>query len=365
MNLINNKSIYGNEYFLRALSITKKYSWIKRMVRNDKIHNLKNKKEKQLYLKFITDLISCLNIVYKDNWDIELNKIDNQYELVPIVLFPKITLTNSQKENKVIKNLIISFHIRKNKERFFISELRGTKYFFTDIDFYLKYIHSHIETFRSNFYEAQKFCTGLGEAFKSLFNISESDDKNNIMYFLLSLESFVKWESLEGGTHIKMNNTFAENSYGEYCGYNIYIHLDDIEQLLNSLEKDIPIEFTVNNGKYEILDTKELNEYLKNCILNKTNFSQSYFVRQTGYRQYSRVENVIKNTDILKVEINDSDLPYIYIQGKKIELKVVKEKYRCKNEDYIIHPKFKKQFFKELERITYERVLIFNTNNTR
>lgn len=132
--------------------------------------------------------------------------------------YPEITLTNSLGMKHTIYDLVISSYVFNRGE---LQGLEGKRYSFSTSELLSGYCHSHLcrfsldgdeETDGSNFTD---FCTGGGSNFANLIG---SMDKTNTLkefeMFLIQLEQYLSWESLEGKPYIGILDIGSAKSNG-------------------------------------------------------------------------------------------------------------------------------------------------------
>lgn len=140
------------------------------------------------------------------------------------VHFPEIEIENSEEEIHNIKDLYVkfSFQVMDGKVEGFSNSLEGLRATVTAEEFYKGYRHSHLyvsdgasdneelvdmdedqlfEAFETYF---QSFCLGSHTMEKVLNTLTLDFTKEGFAIFLNQLDSFVRWESKEGGPYIRM-----------------------------------------------------------------------------------------------------------------------------------------------------------------
>lgn len=158
-------------------------------------------------LKFIvpTELLKTIEIPYA----IDIYKpILNQYYLNRWVYmngnvyihYPTLEIKNSLGQTHTIHDLVIRFSLQNDTV---ICGLQGMRYSWTPEELSNYYSHSHLNIRIEKF---QDFCLGGGSNFKTFFdNLQKVNSTEEFELFLIQLESYLSWESLEGTPYISIS----------------------------------------------------------------------------------------------------------------------------------------------------------------
>jgi len=149
--------------------------------------------------------LECLS---RGKWDVNMasdSRLSGTLYQV-VILFPEFVITNSRRQEHTIKDLYIKFQLDHKLSMKNLCGWRGTK----SIQEYRRaYSHSHMRT--GNGWSA--FCLGstsfetlVGELGFSMF------DEMKYELFMQTLPDYLRWESLEGGPHITIQQAFHESS---------------------------------------------------------------------------------------------------------------------------------------------------------
>lgn len=146
--------------------------------------------------------------VYIPSNQIDLFLIDYKYSLY--IHFPILTITNSRKEKHIIKDLYVKFDITCDSLYSSLGiNMYGRRLTLSISEFESNYGHSHISGRSERDFSA--FCLGSSDFARLILDtkIEKTEYAWNMM--LLSLENYLKWESIEGGPYKYMNSI----CYGE------------------------------------------------------------------------------------------------------------------------------------------------------
>lgn len=145
-------------------------------------------------------------------------RVDNQNrgipsELTVIVWFPEVEITNSKGLKHKILDLYIRFTVKLNSDGIKIENLGGTRGTITEAEFDSNYVHSHIASLNYNEPYSNHFthcCFGTGPMHEILSLLYQTTSKEQLQYliesFLMNLDVFVSWESLEGSPYKSIIN---------------------------------------------------------------------------------------------------------------------------------------------------------------
>lgn len=146
--------------------------------------------------------------------------------------FPELKISNSKGQEHIIRDIYavikltdLNLYSAMNKASVTIFGFRTT---FTLSEYRSRYVHSHLHSNRGM--HESPFCLGSSLFGISLCRIGMSLQETDWMMMLLSLENYLKWESLEGGPYIKMCNICSDTSITQL----------DISRELNKIINDIP-----------------------------------------------------------------------------------------------------------------------------
>lgn len=133
-----------------------------------------------------------LNRYFKDRWHYD----EDEYNLY--LHYPELTITNTLGLSHTIYDLVVRIYITPEGE---VQDLMGKRYSFSKIEITKSYNHSHLPR-RTNTFEY--FCLGKDTPFAKLKNSLESVNSEQFGMFLLSLTSYLQWESIEGNPYISI-----------------------------------------------------------------------------------------------------------------------------------------------------------------
>lgn len=228
-----------------------------------------------------------LEIMISDKENIALNDIYSYpfitFSLGILIRFPEITIKNSRLESHIIKDLVLCLPL-VCKRNLLPATLRGVRLTVTPAELKKRYQHSHISTGKfpsSVIHDLQTapFCLGEGNiAFLLGKFISITTFERRIFErLLMEIESFVAWESLEGGPYINMemvkkalSTSIRPTSCEPLLEGNFEEVIDDAVQLLckNPTYRNLLV-FYKEDGKFRISPTESLEKSIHDWIKSR------------------------------------------------------------------------------------------------
>lgn len=214
------------------------------------------------YINFVNSIVPVLDAIYPNNYDLQFNKETNHLNL--LIRFDTFTIINTNRDTRDISGLyvLISFTMNDDED-VVVSEFKGFRSTY-DLEAYKHgYAHSHLHTKRSSdLFRPTGFCTGSTGFTAVLAELRDKIDLEKFELFLYDLDNYVRWESLEGTPHIRMDTARVNNSTGNTSASSV-THGDMIlsEKKFYKETEFIPnINANIVNGELEIniLNEREL-----------------------------------------------------------------------------------------------------------
>ena len=124
------------------------------------------------------------------------------------IRYPKKVVKNQYGEEHTIYDFILTLSLYVNNTVLCFYGLIGNRGALTKAEYDANYLFSHCSRSHSN----ATFCFGSGPLYQSVNNIMSVNDflnptekdKKNFEKFLILFDSYLEWESIEGGPYIKM-----------------------------------------------------------------------------------------------------------------------------------------------------------------
>lgn len=225
-----------------------------------------------------------------------------------IILFPELTLTNSEDSRHDVKDLYVKFNVLPKIEQFgktgtYKAEIKmtGRRGKLTLREYESGYHHSHLPTSLRNWGE---FCLG-SSAFKMVLEETKMElSEDAWMKLLLSLPNYLNWESLEGGPHFKMRGLGYKESVGQ----------GELEQELTRITGGIPKDvWTINEQLTIIPAHPALHQYFNT-------FSKIRKISGYSAEQYKKIMKEKQRT----LEYSYREHPIIW-KGAEIKPLIIEE----------------------------------------
>lgn len=227
-------------------------------------------------------LSEILNNIFKDNWDIvpNINRSTNleginisDTSFILLIRFPEFVIKNSKNEQHTIRDLFVAVPLQKNYRVKAIA-LYGTRTTFTNDELSASYIHSHLPG--GGFGSANSFCLGSGiirESFLIAQGVDPSKDPLVYEMFFENLDSYVRWESIEGGPYRNIGNihTGGGSLYASSTATNT---MKIIKKHMRIKNYEIPFNMNINLKSFSdfktimTIDRENLKRSLRDFVLN-------------------------------------------------------------------------------------------------
>ena len=315
-------------------------------------------------LPFIGDIMDMTQRVYPDMWELQpyiktINEAGQGFHVIlearMVIRFPELTITNSRSHSLTVKDMYVSFLLQPQSTSISIPNLSGVRTTFTPAEYTTGYIHSHLSG-RGDMRNINKaldwsnFCLGSGGINNTMNDLGMNWGIEQYRLFLLQLQTFLEYESLEGGPYQTMDQVFPRQTEVQPVlnFHNIVSKCESIIPHMNASQ----LNLTLKKNKLRFTDTNQTNNFLIRCggsndIIYLDSSGKAYPVDiamtiddvscTSGiYFGGQEVPIKIENSIVLK-EPKRSIHPFIrsmyakYIEGKLIK-QLVDEKYNLKEE---------------------------------
>lgn len=198
---------------------------------------------------------------YPERWDY----IDGRC----VIHFPFFIISNSNGNTHEIKNLFVFFYLCCDTKR--IGEIRGFRTTQSFLEYKSTYFHSHLRSKQLeniNFNGVSNFCLGKSNFSKVCAELRWQYNPTEFEFFLIQLESFLKWESLEGVPYKKIKELTYGNGHMNFNEPELkHVYQDDnLSSVIEKIKEYFKV--VVENGKFSVKlrDKKDLLEDITNAI---------------------------------------------------------------------------------------------------
>lgn len=307
------------------------------------------------YGPFIYSVKDILEELYPDNYEIEVSAGYGDIIWHVTIRFPEIQMTNSLGYTHTIYDLFVRMKISSNEGAPHFHKLLGTRTTFTTKEVEKSFIHSHLSSNSSSrqgmIPQFEDFCTGTGEInnIKMMLNSMSltSYDYNLLRMYFFQLNSYVSWESLEGGPYIKIGNLSKEGTLSEieiFQGQLMGFYGVFMMKLLNMkiAGDSIDIDWYIEDYKYLIKDNEKFEILLANFA--STSYPQHLFLKDEK-------GNYCGQSSISPFEPKEEfpNIPFVF-KGESVPLKIIPHPEVVPlTEQKYLHPKIKNYVKQQLE----------------
>lgn len=268
-----------------------------------------------------------LEEMFPNNWELQ-SKIHNrsfynELRCTIYIRFPELEIVNSENRRHKIYDLYVLFKFKyENKfdednnliidDKLIKStgEFYGTRGKLMYKEYNSNYRHSHLT---SSSFQFSNFCTGSGPIHSDIIALQDEFDEDIFIGMLFNLDAYVRWESLEGGPYIKMENIVSER-------VNKNLSLSEKNKNLIAFIKEydnVPIKYNPVTNRYFI------NEYdtIFVTMLDKVSSRKQNYQKPDEITDNRSLGFTFKNEDIYLKLIPDEQ---IQTEGEHTDDRIIK-----------------------------------------
>lgn len=309
------------------------------------------------------ELYKVANEVYTGNCDLHIfpSKIDGarflEYAFAIVIKFPEITIKNSAGGLEVMNDFFFAIELKMSDGLISIEKVMGERFTFSYLHAVSGYKFSHLSG-GCDFSTPPRFthfCFGDGDIplLMTKFNNVVPRDLGIFRLFLFNIETYLSWESLEGGPYIRMSNIHNQSTlYNPNDVNSSYIqsYYSNLTRYIGRLDCDIVIK----NGNYLISDNSKFNDSLVNIILNDYGSSDR---KKLLFRK--GIDGQLYQVDSKRKNIIMSQVPYIF-QQTEYKYNLIDLPVEVESEVYYINPKFKTHVKSTIEYSLNQKIIEAN-----
>lgn len=368
-NLTTNKVWLSRLFDKNRICYTSDYN-------NESHYRFRTETSKDIFKQQLFTLIDVFNRKYEKDWDIHLKPtmIAGQicYHLSFMIRYQQIPITNTPGHLRELDELIVLLPLTWNSgdKCLHVSNVIGTRYSLQHDEWKSNYMHSHLGTHGVSSYSdvgyMKDFCMGHTELSELKMEMDSAFDEHQFELFLYTLDSYVSWESLEGGPHISMDkivlNTASRKmntNPGEMS--TLFTKMNTV--LRNNGISSLPINFIFTQGRYRVKYDKVFEDFLKDSFMKYASLEEHLDLvlckKSVDGNYYKRPESGRSNPidTLANIKASYNELPFIYIQGEKIEFSItnIQNNQTFDISEYIIYPKFLKYVSEQYECEIYKK----------
>lgn len=379
--------------------LTRNLDWWRKMFLKGKVENnnvpVDNilESDVNLFIDTISGMMNSLEFNFPGNWEVHLeydkghywNSETNQevYGFLSInpmflIRFPEITITNSEDKSHVIKELFYMFTLsfaevddyddddyRRIKSYYPASPI-GTRGQVTAIENYCNYFHSHLSGSEIKnhemTYHLSTFCTGSNELNDLEAILREGFDANVFNLYLLTVGSYVKWESIEGGPYRYIKNIVEGKSTKIPLEYNDDFFLNFKNDIENAMHKYRSLEANFNFmvDRFIIKVDEKFIQFVRACLVayGSNNILSNFLVqrKRSYYKGYGKMPIYTQKELNERMQDDSGFAPFTYVRGEQIPFKIIAHKGKPVDpNDFTVHPSLLNYIKKKFENELYKK----------
>lgn len=325
----------------------------------------------------LDSMITVLNEMHGENWDFDLRpRVQNGYfrgfKLYVVIHYPDLHITNSEGDEYDTKNLYVNFQVKNSGMEddngnivYGMYDIKGTTSSRTYEEYFVGYRHSHLGTFKPSHFDDVmvngEFCLGSDTEIKyQQENLYTEYSPEMFELFLMTLDSVVKWESIEGTPYIRVKNI----AIGKQTSQSSLSNERDMDSYFRKLEDYITsmdFDFVFSEYRYKIKQNGKFERFIHSLIVdNLSDNWKTLLVTNVGGKLYGYDSPKIYSETELKLMFtnNDGELPHFYFRSNKVEFNV--EPFSGEMPDinkYKVHPNFINHVSTRLEQQLYYKTV--------
>tara|TARA_R100001377_G_scaffold85310_1_gene71512 strand:+ start:41669 stop:42892 length:1224 start_codon:yes stop_codon:yes gene_type:complete len=369
---------------LQETGCSRKPSFLFNMVMKGLIRGVRNNHNMATKFQVIMDqVMKQLTLHHKDNWDIicepEFSGHDHfeGFRLHINILYPEIHITNKFDHKHKIENLFVVMEIEP--EGFTLDQFtvnfrspRGTRSKLTFREWHSRYTHSHLPTWHSSKSDQlylNNFCLGDNEISDLLALLRAEFDENNFMLLLLTIDSMLEWESIDGVPHMDMKNI----TLGSYSDSN-EVSTSDMDRfahrVIDNMRDYDQLNFYVDKDRFKVQPDEALGDLIKANLEASFHAKKYYLVSPIKidgkYMGTTHPENYLSKHQLREEFDRKKGRPYVLMQGRKHYMQVdsLKAEEVPDTINFIIHPVFLNHISNELSKSLYKKSIQFAGANS-
>lgn len=351
----------------KRIKLSKKFldfSWVLRQYEKGRLTMSGRAMTPDSFAEFRTT-IRCANDVFEGCWDIAFNvrygtRVPGgrrvfSYDILGFdLLFPEITLNNSEGNTHTVNNLFVQVQLYINGEnKLKLGELQGGRSSVTMAEISSRYLHSHLPKLKIGHDSStvpfwQSFCTGSGHINVMMSDINaDGFTVENFTNYLVQVLCLVAWESIEGTPHIHMRDVRISSRSGR--SYQVEpTRARRLKRRIIRYCKDnsiLPrINFAMEGDKYVLRNDADFLTWVKDTLVFNSNDTQEYLcIHDSSSNTYYRHNSEEGITEVPIIESN-----YIF-RGEVIPFNVTEVPEGVDTTVVTVHPEILTLIQKQIE----------------
>lgn len=242
-------------------------------------NQLKKKRIHRKLFEKLSMIYDEMNNIYPDMWEMQIwpeysNIAKTRFKLnvFPVIKFDRVTITNSNNKSTILQDLYVGICISTtliNNPK--IDKFIGTRGIQSYPERSSGYLHSHLPGQNTSselfplFYS--KFCKGSGGMTEAITMLNANFSAPLFKLMLLQINEYVRWESIEGGPHKRIENIMNKGIIAS-----IKMSIDELRNVFSTVDRDLHIndfDILVIDGVYKICDNEKFSLLLGRILDDK------------------------------------------------------------------------------------------------
>jgi hypothetical protein len=246
-----------------------------------------------------------------------------------IIRYPEFTITNSNGNSQVIRDLFVRFTIylgSSTPSSFTMFGPEGIRLRVSAKEFMSKYAHSHLHSKdHRTMFEWDHFCTGVGDINAAIALANDTNehplDVELLKLVLFEVEPLVTWESIEGTPYMRMSNNHESGEsivsadsvvINQANSENRQIVIRTVKEYIRSTNYIPDLDWNLINGGGEIIPNEKWDNFFT-TIFPVEQWYQYYYVVNINGNVVTKLESPMKPE-----HIGVWDDRFIYFKGQKV-----------------------------------------------
>lgn len=304
----------------------------------------------------LEDIRYTLDEIHGENW--EFFFID-KYTLPKInIIYPKLKITNSRGNEHTIRDIVITLTLKQYEGNLTIdTNIKGHRLTVSKEEYISGYQHSHLypqvyDNYKFSINNNHSFCLGNNEIPEIIATFNDNQEIGTFELLILTLETMLVWESLEGTPYYYMREISSRASgneryiWNERHGNTIFEYLKD-SNLLSIFSYDMDI------NKIRILENDLFEDVLLKLVIDElpVHLCMNIEGSTNEYRKVINNNNFISYNPI-----------YFIFKGQKIPFKIYNNRKTNLSEETMskarLHPREYDVVVENLNNYLYEKCIV-------
>jgi hypothetical protein len=277
--------------------------------RKDSLIQQLQKKSVEYKIEYLRKVVSQFFI--EDHYD--TNKNGNYINIV--LYYPELTITNSIELSHKLKDIYIL--LKFNSSNLELEELSMTRTTYSSIEYNSKYIYSHVNTYKPEYWTSE-FCWGGGTAIKKVQSKLRNGKILDFTQFLVLFKAYLEWESIEGKPYYYISSLIdSSRNYKEIYSSELNYKIEDFISCISINLENLAYTYTIDELYYKVELLPESIDKIKELLT--THFPQYCFYLVNGNSSIFEVKEVATNTTIQSQVIFKGEQKYLTIEKEDVQ----------------------------------------------